>query len=40
VAPSDPHAYRDPRLVQRMALVPVDAVERRLAEELARGARW
>ncbi|NBO46753.1 MAG: hypothetical protein EBU85_07105, partial [Actinobacteria bacterium] len=40
VAPSDPHAYRDDRLVQRMQLIPVEAVERRLAEELARGARW
>lgn len=40
VAPSDPHAYRDPRLVQRMELVPLEAVERRLAEERARGARW
>lgn len=40
VAPSDPHAYRDDRLAQRMALVQVDAVERRLAEELSRGPRW
>lgn len=40
VAPSDPHAYRDPRLVQRMELVGVDAVARRLDEERARGPRW
>lgn len=40
VAPSDPHAYRDERLVQRMHLIPVEAVERRLSEELARGPRW
>jgi lipopolysaccharide heptosyltransferase I len=39
-APSDPHAYRDPRLVQRMHLVSVEAVERRLREEMQRGARW
>lgn len=40
VAPSDAHAYRDPRMVQRMALIPVDAVERRLDAELLRGPRW
>ena len=40
VAPSDPHAYRDDRLVQRMELIPVEAVERRLGEEIARGPRW
>lgn len=40
VAPRDPHAYRDARLVQRMELIPVDAVERRLDHELARGPRW
>ena len=40
VAPSDPHAYRDARMVQRMELIPVDAVERRLDVELLRGPRW
>lgn len=40
VAPRDPHAYRDARLVQRMELIPVEAVERRLEQELARGPRW
>ena len=40
VAPSDPHAYRDDRLVQRMHLIPVEAVERRLREETLRGPRW
>jgi lipopolysaccharide heptosyltransferase I len=40
VAPRDPHAYRDARLVQRMELIPVEAVERRLDQELSRGPRW
>jgi heptosyltransferase-1/heptosyltransferase-2 len=40
VAPPDPHAYRDPRLVQRMHLIGLDAVERRLHEEVKRGPRW
>lgn len=39
-APTNPHAYRDDRLVQRMQLIPVEAVERRLTDELARGPRW
>ena len=40
VAPTDPHAYRDPRMVQRMHLIGLDAVERRLHEEVQRGPRW
>ncbi len=40
VAPSDPHAYRDDRLVQRMELVSVEAVERKVDQELERGHRW
>ncbi|MBM4006763.1 MAG: glycosyltransferase family 9 protein [Planctomycetes bacterium] len=39
-APTDPHGYRDPRMVQRMRLIGVDAVERRLHEEIQRGPRW
>jgi lipopolysaccharide heptosyltransferase I len=39
-APTDPHGYRDPRMVQRMQLIGVDAVERRLHEEIQRGPRW
>jgi heptosyltransferase-1/heptosyltransferase-2 len=40
VAPTDPHAYRDPRMVQRMHLIGLDAVERRLHDEVQRGPRW
>jgi lipopolysaccharide heptosyltransferase I len=39
-APTDPHAYRDARLSQRMHLIPVDSVERKIRQELDRGPRW
>jgi ADP-heptose:LPS heptosyltransferase len=39
-APTDPHAYRDARWVQRMEAIEVDSVERALRLELARGPRW
>lgn len=40
MAPRDAHAYRDDRLAQRMHLISVDAVEKKLHQELQRGARW